>query len=115
MTPADVRMRAACRTADPEIFHAPDRAEAAKGYCRSCAVTTACLAWALEINDTHAVLGGTTAGERAAMSGITTDRRCVECETPIVPRARPVPPGHSTHAGNGFCEGCAYRRRKVTK
>ena len=51
----DWRAEAACRDEDPELFFplgdtgpALMQIEDAKSVCRSCAVTTDCLSWALE-------------------------------------------------------------------
>lgn len=69
------RARAACRDADPELFYpTAARGQAktqqiadAKAVCVFCPVRPACLRWALEVRDDHAVLGGTTATERREM------------------------------------------------
>lgn len=70
----DWRHDAACRGSDPEMFFPhngysethPD-VLAAKATCRACPVKTACLQWALDVRDDHAVLGGLTAHERRSL------------------------------------------------
>jgi WhiB family redox-sensing transcriptional regulator len=59
---------AACRTADPDLFfpHPEDSEtiERAKAVCAGCPVLEACLAYAVETNQTEGVWGGHTARER---------------------------------------------------
>ena len=59
--------KAACKTADPEIFFADgnDRelVAEAKSYCGICPVVLQCLTYALK-NDEFGVWGGTTLSER---------------------------------------------------
>lgn len=67
---------AACRTADPALFHAPDadmpeaeadrwaRENAALAVCETCPVRVACLAHAEAVRDAWAVRGGTTPAMR---------------------------------------------------
>ena len=70
LTSFDWRQRAACRTADPELFFvpgdkfSPERAEPAKAICRKCTVADQCLQYALKIDDRFAILGATTPDER---------------------------------------------------
>ncbi|MGH3499754.1 MAG: WhiB family transcriptional regulator, partial [Nocardioidaceae bacterium] len=40
---------------------------AAKAICSDCPVAAQCLAWALDVGDSHAVLGGTTPAQRQQM------------------------------------------------
>ena len=63
------RDQAACLDAEPEWFfpvRENDPAEQAKAVCSTCPVAAECLAWAYEIRDGWAVLGGMTAAEREA-------------------------------------------------
>lgn len=72
---SDWQTRAACRDADPKIFHAPDREargqvkndriKAAKSYCKTCLVVAECFDYAIQTNDKHGILGNTTPEERA--------------------------------------------------
>lgn len=60
---------AACRYVDPELFFRPDFArnkhwEAAREVCRGCPVSVACLEYAIETRDEHAMLAGLTPEER---------------------------------------------------
>lgn len=60
-----------CSQYPPEMFH-PDQggraaAAEAKKVCLQCSIRVQCLAWALDIGDAHAILGGTTADERKAL------------------------------------------------
>lgn len=59
---------AACRGLDPEAFYAEGGLSVirAKATCGACAVTEACLEWALQ-REEFGVWGGTTAKERAAI------------------------------------------------
>jgi WhiB family redox-sensing transcriptional regulator len=62
--------KAACKTADPEIFF-PEKmtvaaAYEAKQYCASCPVVMSCLLWALE-NKEFGIWGGSTEVERRRM------------------------------------------------
>lgn len=62
---------AACRGLDTELFYpvadTARLAAPAKAICADCPVRADCLAWALEIGDDHAVLGGLTPRERRAL------------------------------------------------
>ncbi|GAA2515562.1 hypothetical protein GCM10010201_09950 [Pilimelia columellifera subsp. columellifera] len=62
----------ACRQTDPDLFFpAPNEpATAALAVCGACPVQGACLAWALDVGDTHGVWGGTTPRDRRAMAVI---------------------------------------------
>jgi WhiB family transcriptional regulator, redox-sensing transcriptional regulator len=65
--------KAVCIFVDPEMFYSEhehplwrkDRVARAKAVCRVCSVRTECLAWALKVEDAHAILGGMTPQERA--------------------------------------------------
>jgi WhiB family redox-sensing transcriptional regulator len=54
------------------------RQAAAKRICAGCPVIDECLEWALEFDDSHAVLGGTNRDERAAIKARGT-RPCDRC------------------------------------
>lgn len=61
---------AACRGLDPEMFY-PDRGEdpvAAREVCRSCAVQTVCLEFALAHREKTGVWGGTSERERSRIA-----------------------------------------------
>ena len=67
----DWRAEAACRDEDPELFFplgdtgpALMQIEDAKSVCRSCAVTTDCLSWALESGQEAGIWGGMSEAER---------------------------------------------------
>lgn len=67
----DWRSRAACRSADPELFFpisssgpALSQVEQAKAICASCQVQRSCLEFALATGGIHGVWGGTTDEER---------------------------------------------------
>jgi WhiB family transcriptional regulator, redox-sensing transcriptional regulator len=70
----DWRADAACRDADPELFF-PDgeirsaraRVKMAKLICRSCAVSTICLSWALASGQEAGIWGGLTEDERCRL------------------------------------------------
>jgi WhiB family transcriptional regulator, redox-sensing transcriptional regulator len=71
---ADWGSRAACRSADPELFFpisegGPSTAEItrAKAVCARCEVCSECLAFALATRETHGVWGGTSPEERALL------------------------------------------------
>lgn len=78
--------QAACRGADPELFHSPegersssaeraDREDAAKAYCRRCVVLDTCLLRALSEEEApgsygrEGIRGGLTPDERNAQFG----------------------------------------------
>lgn len=67
--PADWQTRAACRTADPDLFW-PDkdtpieRIQEAKEYCAFCPAKQICLDEAFRNNEWDAIAGGLTGGER---------------------------------------------------
>lgn len=68
------RERAACRSADPELFFpvsetGPSGLQIwqAKQICRACPVKGACLAWALRNSVTDGIWGGSTQSERRAL------------------------------------------------
>lgn len=64
-----------CTEVDPEKFfpvsvspeHTADLVDEAKRICAKCPIRWACLENAIAINDTYAILGGTTPAERHAM------------------------------------------------
>ncbi|MFA5891866.1 MAG: WhiB family transcriptional regulator [Actinomycetota bacterium] len=66
--------RAACRSADPNLFFSPqhleDRSERrarearAKEICEGCPVLGACLTFAIDTNEPHGIWGGMNEGER---------------------------------------------------
>lgn len=65
---------ASCRYTDPDVFYPSTTGhwnkgtmEAAFKICRTCPVAVECLNWAFEINDAHAILGGTTPEMRGRM------------------------------------------------
>ncbi len=67
----DWRDKAACLTADPELFFpvgntgpAVDQIEKAKAVCARCNVTEVCLQYALETNQDYGVWGGLSEDER---------------------------------------------------
>lgn len=83
---------AACRDADPELFFPLGQeggpayraaAAAAKAVCAGCPVTRQCLAWAEEVGDGWAVLGGLAPGERHQRAAAGRPRRrrlrCTRC------------------------------------
>lgn len=70
----DWRAEAACRDEDPELFFplgdsgpALMQIEDAKAVCRSCAVVSECLSWALESGQESGIWGGMSEGERRAL------------------------------------------------
>ncbi len=79
------RDEAACRDADPELFHPLSgldlpRIDAAKAVCRRCPVADRCLTWALETGQAHGVAGRLTANERRPLRRAGADTT----ETPEV-------------------------------
>ncbi|GAA2080437.1 hypothetical protein GCM10009840_14850 [Pseudolysinimonas kribbensis] len=70
----DWRDKAACLTADPELFFpvgntgpAVDQIDQAKSVCARCSVTEQCLQYALETNQDSGVWGGLSEDERRAL------------------------------------------------
>jgi len=65
----DWRDRAACLTADPELFFATHKidVERAKDICRKCPVIRECLMNALGQSNQHGVAGGLSESERKAL------------------------------------------------
>ncbi|MBO0786302.1 MAG: WhiB family transcriptional regulator [Actinobacteria bacterium] len=66
--------RAACRSADPELFFpisalgpSLDQVAAAKAVCGDCRVRQECLSFALSTGQVHGVWGGLSADERRGM------------------------------------------------
>lgn len=64
---------AACQYVDPEIFYpdnpsscTPETRQALR-ICKDCLVREACLQWAMEEGDRHAILGGKTPRQRALL------------------------------------------------
>ena len=71
---ADWGSRAACRSADPDLFFpvsevgpSVPQITAAKAVCARCDVSGECLAFALATQQTHGVWGGTSPAERAVL------------------------------------------------
>jgi WhiB family redox-sensing transcriptional regulator len=67
---------AACRTADPDLFFAPDaeherdrqrRAAQAKAVCAGCPIRAACLVWALNTGQVYGIWGGADEADRRAI------------------------------------------------
>jgi WhiB family redox-sensing transcriptional regulator len=70
----DWRDKAACLTADPELFFpvgntgpAVDQIDKAKAVCARCSVTEQCLQYALETSQDAGVWGGLSEDERRAL------------------------------------------------
>ncbi len=68
--------RAACQSADPELFFPISAAGAgaaevgrAKAICGTCSVRRNCLSYALEARQVQGIWGGTTEEERRALRG----------------------------------------------
>ena len=65
------RDRAACRNADPAVFHPTEKntncLPAAQALCDSCPVRAGCLAAALRDRDVHGFRAGHTGAERQAL------------------------------------------------
>ena len=68
MEEVDWRDGAACRGSDSQIFFPSSEdlgaIAAAKGMCETCPVREACLAYAVETNQTEGIWGGLTARQR---------------------------------------------------
>jgi WhiB family redox-sensing transcriptional regulator len=64
---------AACRASDPNVFvlKLGQSSEEAKAVCAGCAVTEACLDFALADDQLAGVWGGTSAGERKSMRRVS--------------------------------------------
>ena len=67
----DWRQRAACRSADPDLFFpisatgpSAEQTARAKAVCETCRVCCECLAFALATRQAHGVWGGTSEEER---------------------------------------------------
>lgn len=65
---------AECRNSNPDLFYpsatgrwSQRRIREALQVCRRCPVIADCLAWAFEMKDGHAILGGTTPDQRTRM------------------------------------------------
>lgn len=73
----DWRMRAACRSMDPEMFFSSEdfenkqerseREAVAKAVCGRCVVVDDCLTYALEAQERYGIWGGLNAQERRAL------------------------------------------------
>jgi WhiB family transcriptional regulator, redox-sensing transcriptional regulator len=70
----DWRADAACRDEDPELFFplgdtgpALMQIQDAKAVCRSCAVVSDCLTWAMESGQDSGIWGGMSETERRAL------------------------------------------------
>jgi WhiB family transcriptional regulator, redox-sensing transcriptional regulator len=88
MTASDYRgewwSRAACLTADPELFfpissagRALRQVAHAKAICARCQIREACLRYALAAGPLHGVWGGTTEHERLLLSNTNAGRACI--------------------------------------
>ena len=102
MNPLDNRAgwwsRAACSTADPELFFpisssgpACKQVARAKAICARCQIQKACLRYALDAGSIQGIWGGTTEGERRQFRRRRTRGRFdrEHEETPaLVPQAR---------------------------
>ncbi len=57
---------AACTEVDPELFHGEHGlySAEAKAICGGCDVRATCLAWALDNDEPHGILGGLNPNER---------------------------------------------------
>ncbi|MEV5840365.1 WhiB family transcriptional regulator [Streptomyces sp. NPDC051985] len=73
----DWRVRGLCLREDPDLFFpigsfnsgpVAIQTDAAKAVCRQCPVMEKCLAWAVDAGPIEGIWGGTTEGERRAMS-----------------------------------------------
>lgn len=75
--------RAACRTADPELFFPISHngpagiaaTQEAKAVCASCSVQLECLRHTLKNPSEHGVQAGTTPDERRALRALPSPRR----------------------------------------
>ena len=72
--PDQWRLRAACRSVDPDLFFpvgatglAIEQIESAKAVCTMCPVTDECLEYALATNQDSGVWGGRSEEERRAL------------------------------------------------
>ena len=95
----DWRDKAACLTADPELFFpvgntgpAVDQIEKAKAVCGRCTVTEMCLQYALETSQDSGVWGGLSEDERRALKRRAARARRASLTPAPTPR-RPSPPG----------------------
>ena len=73
-TANDWRLRAACRSADPDLFFPVSRSgpsieqvALAKAFCRACQVRRECLAFAVATQQAHGIWGGLSEQERHAV------------------------------------------------
>ncbi|WP_269724178.1 WhiB family transcriptional regulator [Gordonia alkanivorans] len=80
-----------CRQFDPEIFYpshyGPTQTADAKKVCAGCDVRAVCLQWALDNNDQHGVLGGTTPRESESHGQGGCGMTC-QCGRPAHARGR---------------------------
>lgn len=91
---------------EPDLFFAPgngwstapEQAEQAKAVCRTCPMLDACLKWALDTEEPHAIAGGMTPDERNELLGINTHSDV--CGT--------YPTGYNRHRRKGEkpCDAC---------
>jgi WhiB family redox-sensing transcriptional regulator len=82
----DWRMRAACRTEDPELFFpigntgpALLQIEEARSVCRRCPALEDCMTWALTTGQDHGVWGGMSEDERRALKRRAARNRARTC------------------------------------
>jgi WhiB family redox-sensing transcriptional regulator len=87
---------AACRTADPDLFHpfgtgdlAKRQTRDAKRICGTCPGETACLKWAVDTGQREGIWGGRTAGERKKYGTGPLPAKAPEQQDYIAPVARP--------------------------
>ncbi len=110
---SDWRERAACRSADPDLFYAPARAERederdervtlALSYCDICPVRDDCAAF--HADDRYAIAGGTLPEQRG---GRATRRT-------LVPHGSLAAYERHRAAGEPPCEDCAEYRREYDR
>ncbi len=91
----DWRDKAACLTADPELFFpvgntgpAVDQIDKAKTVCGRCTVTEMCLQYALDTNQDSGVWGGLSEDERRALKRRAAARAASRELAPRPPVAR---------------------------
>jgi WhiB family redox-sensing transcriptional regulator len=83
---------AACKGMDPALFfvgHGADSYDEARAICAECAVSEACLAYALADSELHGMWGGTTPRERRAMRRAGGCSNCGTTEGLRLGRCRP--------------------------
>jgi WhiB family redox-sensing transcriptional regulator len=96
----DWRDKAACLTADPELFFpvgntgpAVDQIDKAKSVCGRCTVTETCLQYALETSQDSGVWGGLSEDERRALKRRAARARRASCPLSTAPTTTPAPEG----------------------